>query len=79
VNVAVALPAATATDAGTFAEVLLLERATEIPPAGAAPLKVTVPVTDIPPVTLVGLTATDERAALAAGVIVSAAVLLTLL
>jgi hypothetical protein len=79
VNVAVALPAATATDAGTCAEVLLLERATEIPPAGAAPLKVTVPVTDIPPVTLVGLTATDERAALAAGVIVSAAVLLTLL
>jgi hypothetical protein len=67
------------TEAGTLAAVLLLDSATEIPPDGAALLKVTVPVAEVPLFTLVGLTATDDRAALAAGVIVSAAVLLTLL
>jgi hypothetical protein len=38
-----------------------------------------VPVAELPPVTLVGLTETDERATLADGEMESAAVLLTLL
>ncbi len=77
-KVAVVLPAATVTVAGTVAEVLLLESATETPPVGAAPLRVTVPVADVPPVTLVGFTAMDERETVAAaGVMVSAEVLLT--
>ena len=77
VNVAVVLPAATATVAGTVAEVLLLDKLTEIPPVGAAVLKVTVPVDELPPITLVGLSDTDDKANV--GVMVSAAVLLTLL
>jgi mannose/fructose-specific phosphotransferase system component IIA len=77
VNVAVLLPATTVTEAGTVAEALLLERETAAPPVGAAALKVRVPVTDVPPVTLAGFTLTDDRATLVAGVIVSAAVLLT--
>jgi hypothetical protein len=60
VKVAVVLPAATVTLAGTVAAVLLLDRATEMPPLGAEPLKVTVPVAEVPPVTLVGLTETEE-------------------
>ena len=77
VKVAVVLPAATVTEAGTVAEALLLESETEMPPVGAALLKVTVPVEDTPPTTLVGLTETDERAAVAEpGVTVSVAVLL---
>jgi hypothetical protein len=79
VNAVVVLPAATVTEAGTLADALLLARATAIPPVGAALLKVTVPVAEAPLLTLVGLSATDERTALAAAVIVSAAVLLTLL
>ena len=78
VKVAVALPAGTITLAGTVAAALFLDKATEMPPLGAALLKVTVPVEDVPPVTLVGLTETEESAG-AGGVIVSAAVLLTLL
>jgi hypothetical protein len=61
------------------AEALLLESETDAPPVGAAALKVTVPVDDVPAVTLVGLTETEESDAVAAGVMVSAAVLLTLL
>ena len=45
-----------------LAALLLLDSETDIPPAGAAALSVTVPVADVPPVTLVGLTETDERA-----------------
>ena len=77
VKVEVVPPAATVTVAGTFAIVLLLESATEIPPMGAALVNVIVPVDDVPPVTLVGLRDTDDSAT--EGVIVSAAVLLTLL
>src|SRR5437762_287206 len=57
VNVALVAPAATVTLEGTVAAaVLLLESATVAPPAGAAPLNVTVPVEDcVPPITLVGL------------------------
>lgn len=49
-------PAAMDTLAGTVATaVLLLESVTTAPPAGAAEVKVTVPVEELPPVTLVGL------------------------
>src|SRR5437773_650189 len=55
VDVALVAPAATVTLEGTVAAaVLLLESATVAPPAGAAPLNVTVPVEDcVPPITLV--------------------------
>ena len=63
VKVALFAPAPTVTLAGTVAAaVLLLASVTVAPPGGAAPLKVTVPVEELPPVTLVGLTATDDRA-----------------
>jgi hypothetical protein len=78
-NVPVLLPAATITEVVTVAEAELLAKDTDTPPAGAAPLKVTVPVEETPLATLVGLRETDEIATLAAGVIVSTAVLLALL
>jgi hypothetical protein len=54
-NVAVVLPAGTVTLPGTVATaVLLLDRVTTAPPAGAAALRVTVPVDVPPPPTLVG-------------------------
>jgi hypothetical protein len=62
VNVAVVAPAATVTLEGTLAAVvLLLKSATCAPPAGAASLKVTVPVEEFPPVTLVGFSEIEER------------------
>ena len=61
-NVALVAPAATVTLGGVLATVvLLLESATVAPPAGAAPLSVTVPVEEFPPVTLVGFSDSDER------------------
>jgi hypothetical protein len=65
VNVALVAPATTVTLEGTVAAaVLLLESATCAPPAGAAPLNVTVPVEDcVPPITLVGFSVSDERVA----------------
>jgi hypothetical protein len=54
VNVALALPAGTVTLAGTVAAELLLDSDTIVPPAGAAPLSVTVPVEGFPPTTEVG-------------------------
>src|SRR5437660_8691876 len=65
VKVALAAPAGTVTLEGTVAAaVLLLESATVAPPAGAAPLNVTVPVEDcVPPITLVGLSVSDESVA----------------
>ena len=59
VNVPVVLPAATGTFAGTVAAALSLESATAKPPAGAAASSVTVPVVEVPPITVVGLRATD--------------------
>ena len=60
-NVALVAPAATVTLAGTWATVvLLLESTTCAPPVGAGPLSVTMPVEEFPPVTLAGLTASDE-------------------
>src|SRR5439155_6547402 len=61
VNVRLVLPAATDTVEGTVAmPVLLLDSVTTAPPLGAAALKVTVPVEELPPTTVVGLTVTEE-------------------
>jgi hypothetical protein len=58
-KVAEVAPAATVTLVGTVAaEVLLLASVTTAPPAGAAALKVTVPVDPTLPVTLVGFNET---------------------
>src|SRR6516162_3136170 len=63
VNVAVVAPAATVTEAGTVAAlVLLLVNATTAPPAGAAALSVTVPVLFAPPVRLPGFTVIEASA-----------------
>jgi len=62
VNVALVAPAATVTlDGGRATFVLLLESVTVAPPDGAAPLSVTVPVEEFPPVTVVGFRDSDER------------------
>ena len=59
-KVAVVWPEATVTEAGTVAAaVLLLVRVTTRPPAGAAWLRVTVPVELLPPMTVPGLTETE--------------------
>ena len=76
VNVAVVAFAATVTLAGTIAAGLLLVRATTAPPGGAAAFSVTVPVDELPPLTELGLSATEVRFA---GVTVNVAVLVTLL
>ncbi len=61
VNVAELLPGATVTLAGTLAtEGLLLDSATTVPPAGAAPLRVTVPVEELPALTVVGESVNDD-------------------
>jgi|SRR6266853_1947607 hypothetical protein len=81
VKVALVAPAATVTLEGTLAAaVLLLESATWAPPAGAAPVNVTVPVEDcVPPITLVGLSVSEESvtAGGGAGATVIEAVLVT--
>jgi hypothetical protein len=60
VKVALINPGDTVTLEGTVAtEVLLLERATTAPAAGAGPLSVTVPVDELPPVTLDGFSVSD--------------------
>ncbi len=80
VKLAVDAPAATVTDAGTWAAgVFELVRATTAPPVGAGLSKVTVPVEDVPPKTEVGLTLTVLKAAAAGAVTVRVAVRLTLL
>jgi|SRR6266699_1921987 len=60
-NVALVAPAAIVTLGGTLAAPLLLESATCAPPVGAGPLNVAVPVEEFPPVTLVGLSESEER------------------
>src|SRR6185295_16729656 len=63
VNVAVLCPACTVTVGGTLAfRVSLLVSVTIRPPAGAAPVNVTVPVEGVGAVTVVGLSASDARA-----------------
>ena len=61
-NVALVAPAATVTVAGTVTAGLSRESVTCAPPAGAGVSSVTVPVEEPPPVTLVGLTVSDETA-----------------
>ena len=79
VKVALVAPAATVTDAGTWAAAVFeLVRATIAPPAGAGPLRVTVPVEDAPPTTDVGDRPTAVRTA-GAAVTVKVAVRPTLL
>src|SRR5215216_2202077 len=63
VNVALVSPAGTLMLAGTVAAAMPLERATAVPPAGAAEVSVTVPVDEFPPVTEAGLSASVETAA----------------
>ena len=73
-KVAVVAPAETVTPAGTVATlVLLLESETSAPLLGAGSLSVTVPVEELPPVTLVGLTLSEASVG-AGGVTVSEAV-----
>ena len=61
VKVALVKPAGTVTLPGTSATaVLLLKSATGAPPLGAGPFSTTVPVEEVPPVTLVGLSASED-------------------
>ena len=77
VNAAELAPAAIVTLGGTFARVeLLLARVITTPPAGAALLRVTVPVEFEPPTTVVGLSVRDASAAGEAGFTVNGADLL---
>ena len=69
VKVAVVAPAATLTLAGTVAAALLLERVTVTPPVGATPLRVTVPVAEVPPVTLAGETDRPLRLTVTGGAV----------
>jgi hypothetical protein len=62
VKLADVLPALTVTDAGTMAAALLLESVTTVPPAGAAVVRVTVPVDEEPAITLPGFVETLARA-----------------
>jgi hypothetical protein len=71
VKVLEALPEATVTDAGTVADVVLLVRLTTVPADGAAPVRVTVPVDELPPMTVVGESVREDNAS---GLTVSVAV-----
>ena len=63
VNVAELLPGGTVTLAGTLAtDGLLLDSATTVPPAGAGPLRVTVPVEELPAFTAEGESVNDDGA-----------------
>ena len=79
VNVAEVAPAATVTLPGTCAAaVLLLDRLTTAPPAGAGPVNLTVPVDEIPPATEAGLRVIALPLPLSvSGVTVKVAVLVT--
>jgi len=79
VKFALVAPAVTATLAGTAAALELSESDTDAPPLGAAALNVTVPVEELPPTTLVGLSDTAESVgpAAPAGLRVSVALCVT--
>jgi hypothetical protein len=80
VNVAVVAPAATVTEAGTWAAAVFeLVSMTAAPPVGAGPLSVTVPIEEVPPGTAAGLTLTPLNVAAAGAVTVKLAVRLALL
>ena len=77
-KVALVAPAGMTTLEGTVATpVLLLERTTWAPPAGAGPLSVTVPVEELPPITVEGFSVSEERVGSDEGVTVSEAVCVT--
>jgi hypothetical protein len=57
------LPAVTVTASGATATASLLERETDTPPVGAAPVSVTVAFVDTPPATVAGESEMDESAA----------------
>jgi len=63
VKVALVAPAGTVTLAGTVADAELLRSVTPRPPAGAGPLRVTVPVEEVPAFTVVGLSVSAESVA----------------
>jgi hypothetical protein len=60
VNFALVAPAATVTLAGTLTTAELSDSVTIVPPAGAAALRVTVPLEELPPTTLVGFSDTAD-------------------
>ncbi len=62
VKVALVVPAATTTLAGTVAALLSLESKTVTPPVAAAPFRVTVPAEEFPPIRLAGFRLTLEIA-----------------
>jgi hypothetical protein len=63
VKVVLVAPLGTVTVGGTVATlVLLLDRETSAPPLGAGPPSVTVPVEELPPVTLDGFRVREARA-----------------
>ena len=69
VKLAPLVPAAMVTLGGMLAVPgRLLDRVTTVPPAGAGLGSVTVPVAELPPVTLFGLTLNEERVAGGGGV-----------
>ena len=72
-KVARVAPLATVTLGGTVAALVLsLVKTTEVPPCGAAEARVTVPVTGVPPTTVLELSVTPETAGpVAAGVTAS--------
>jgi hypothetical protein len=53
-------PPGTVTEEGTTAEAPLLDNDTVTPPEGAAAVRTTYPVADVPPVTLAGWTETRD-------------------
>ena len=73
-KVAVELPAVTVTLSGAFAAELLLDSAIMMPPVGAGPVRVTVPVDGLPPVTVAGFSDTEDSVT---GIIVNGAVVVT--
>ena len=60
VKVAVICPWTTDTLEGTVARLELLDNVTDVPPAGAGLSRVTVPVEEEPPCTVVGFKVSDE-------------------